>query len=75
MLTLSFDRRHGVARLKFTGLLTHDDLDMIDPLLVGVAGGAHGAIGPTMRCLYDMTVSARSWFRLQSVRASLQSAT
>jgi hypothetical protein len=55
MLTLSFDRRHGVARLKFTGLLTHDDLDMIDPLLVGVAGGAHGAIGPNMRCLYDMT--------------------
>lgn len=55
MLTLSFDRRHGVARLKFTGLLTGDDLDMIDPVLVGMAGGAYGAIGPNMRCLYDMS--------------------
>lgn len=55
MLALSFDRRHGVACLKFTGLLTHDELDMIDPLLMGVAGGAHGAIGSSVRCLYDMT--------------------
>jgi hypothetical protein len=55
MFTLSFERFHGVVRLKFTGLLTHHDLDMIDPVLVGLAGGAYAAIGSTMRCLYDMT--------------------
>ena len=55
MFTSSFDRRHGIARLKFAGLLTHDDLDMIDPVLVDMAGGAHGALGSPIRCLYDMT--------------------
>ena len=55
MFTVSLDCRHKVARLKFTDVLTREDLDRIDPVLVALAGGAYGAVGPDIRCLYDMT--------------------
>ena len=51
MFTSSFDRRHGIALQKFAGLLTHDDLDMIDLVLVDMAGSPHGALGSAIRCL------------------------
>jgi hypothetical protein len=53
MFTLSLERLHRVLRLKFTGLLTNDDLDRIDPTLVRVAGAEDA--GPDMRCLFDLT--------------------
>jgi hypothetical protein len=54
MFTLSFERLRRVLCLKFTGLLTNEDLDAIDPALVCVAG-AQSAASPAVRCLYDMS--------------------
>jgi hypothetical protein len=53
MFTLSLEPLHRVLRLRFTGLLTNDDLDRIDPALVRMAGAEQGV--PGMRCLFDLT--------------------
>lgn len=54
MFTLSFEHLRRVLCLKFTGLLTNEDLDAIDPALVCVAG-AQSVASPAVRCLYDMS--------------------
>jgi hypothetical protein len=54
LFTLSFDRLHRILRLKFTDLLTAEDLDKIDPRLLSFLG-SQGVVGLNARCLYDMT--------------------
>lgn len=54
MLALSFERLRRILCLRFTDLLTNDDLDAIDLALLRTAA-EHGTGDRDIRCLYDMT--------------------
>lgn len=60
MMSIAFERRRRVLRLKFAGLFTSEDLDAIDPALLRFLGGGWDDGGlerpakAPVRLLYDM---------------------
>jgi hypothetical protein len=54
VLTLSFERTYKVLRLSFVDLLTPEDIDAIDPAVLGFLAGPDRGPG-RVRLFYDMS--------------------